>query len=286
MTRPAPSWTCRGRAVDWRAGPLVMGVLNVTPDSFSDGGRFFRVEDAVARGCEMAADGATILDIGGESSRPGAQPVPVDEELRRVVPVIEALARRTECLLSVDTTKAAVAEAAIGAGAHLINDITALAGDPAMAGVARSSGAGVVLMHMQGTPRTMQQEPRYGDVVAEVRDYLGERMRALEAFGLAREAMAVDPGIGFGKSVEHNVALLGRLEDLGELGRPVVVGVSRKSFLGHLTGRALSDRLGPSLAAMVYALARGAHVARVHDVKESCELARLVGMFNHAKGLR
>lgn len=286
MTAPPLIWQCRDRTLILGAQPLIMGVLNVTPDSFSDGGRYFDPAHAVARGCALAEEGAALLDIGGESSRPGAAPVPVEEELRRVVPVVRALAGRTEVLLSVDTTKAAVAQAALEAGAHIINDITALTGDPAMVEVARSSGAGVVLMHMRGTPRTMQADPQYDDVVAEVTRYLGERVARLTEAGLRRESLVVDPGIGFGKSVEHNTALLAGLGALRELGRPILIGVSRKSFLGKLTGRDVADRLLPSLVAMALALRAGAHIARVHDVKESCEVAHLVGILKAAPEAR
>lgn len=276
----SPTWICRDRVVRFNGPCLIMGILNVTPDSFSDGGRFLDGARAVEHGLAMAQDGAGILDVGGESSRPGADPVPVDEEIRRVVPVVEALARRTAALISVDTTKAAVAERALAAGAHIINDITALTGDPAMVEVARRYRAGVVLMHMQGTPRTMQQEPRYGDVVAEVGGFLAARMAALAADGLDPAGLAVDPGIGFGKTVEHNLALLRGIPDLVRLGRPLLVGVSRKSFLGRLTGREVADRLVPSLAALAYAVQRGAHIMRVHDVKESCEVVRLLANFD------
>lgn len=286
MNTPSVIWKCRDRRIDVTARPLIMGVLNVTPDSFSDGGRFLDPADAVARGLAMVADGADILDIGGESSRPGAAPVAEAEELRRVLPVVRALAEQTDVLLSVDTTKAAVAEAALSCGAHIINDITALTGDPGMADVARRHGAGVVLMHMQGTPRTMQQHPAYGDVVAEVAGYLRARVAALAGEGLASETMAVDPGICFGKSVDHNLALLAGLSSLVALGRPVVVGVSRKSFLGKLTGREVGDRLAPSLAALALAVREGAHIARVHDVKESCDAARVAAMFKAAPEAR
>ncbi len=272
-------WACRDRVLTLGPEAGIMGILNVTPDSFSDGGCFLSHDAAIQRGLIMAEEGALILDVGGESSRPGAQGVTVEEELRRVVPVIAELARQTTCLISIDTTKAAVAEQALIAGAHIINDITALTGDPAMAGVAQRAGAGVVLMHMQGTPRTMQVQPGYRDVVAEVRDYLAGRLRVLLDLGLAREAMVVDPGLGFGKTVEHNVDLLRGLPLLSALHRPVLVGVSRKSFLGVLTGRPVSDRLAPSLAALAFAVQRGAHLLRVHDVKESCEVVRLLAKF-------
>ena len=272
-------WMCRDRALALGPAAAVMGILNVTPDSFSDGGRYLDHAAAVRRGLAMAGEGAAILDVGGESSRPGAAAVPVDEELRRVVPVVAELARQTDCLISIDTTKAEVAEQALRAGAHIINDITALTGDPAMAGVARRHGAGVVLMHMQGTPRTMQEQPHYAEVVADVRAYLLDRVNALAAAGLDRARLALDPGICFGKTIEHNLDLLRGLPKLAGLGFPLVVGVSRKSFLGALTGRAVADRLAPSLAALAFAVQQGAHILRVHDVKESCEVVSLLAKF-------
>ena len=269
-------WQCRDRRVEFGERTRVMGILNVTPDSFSDGGRFFDSRLAIEHGLQMARDGADMIDVGGESSRPGAEPVPVEEELKRVVPVIKALSGETDCLLSVDTRKARVAEASLAAGAHLINDITALTHDPAMPAVARDQGAGVILMHMRGDPKTMQLAPAYGDVVEEVAGYLEQRIRDLEGVGLSRQSLAVDPGIGFGKTVEHNVSLIARVDRLAHLGRPVVIGLSRKSFIGTITGREVQDRLPGSLAATAYVIQRGAHVIRVHDVKESCDVARLM----------
>lgn len=256
-----------------------MGILNVTPDSFSDGGRYTSVGPAVERARQMLRDGADILDVGGESTRPGALPVSVEEELHRVIPVIEAVRGESDVLISVDTRKAAVAKEALHRGARIINDVTALTSDPDMAGVARQQGAGVVLMHMLGEPQTMQADPRYRDVVAEVGGYLQGRLGALEAAGLNPETLAIDPGIGFGKTVQHNVDLLVHLDRLCALGRPVVVGASRKSFLGKITGREVADRLPASLGAAAYAIARGARVIRVHDVKESCDVARLMAIF-------
>jgi len=252
-----------------------MGILNVTPDSFSDGGRHCDPERATAHGLRMMEDGADIVDVGGESTRPGAAEVPADEELRRILPVIAALARQPGAVVSVDTSKAAVAAAAVAAGAHIINDVTALAGDPDMAAVARESGAGVVLMHMRGSPRTMQADPSYGNVVEEVRAHLEARVADLLARGLERSRLALDPGIGFGKTVEHNLQLLARLDRLVGCGLPVVVGASRKSFLGNLTGRPVEERLAASLAALVFCVLRGAHVVRVHDVKDSADAARV-----------
>ncbi|HOW96459.1 MAG TPA: dihydropteroate synthase [Kiritimatiellia bacterium] len=275
---PTLLWTARRRRLELGRRTLVMGVLNVTPDSFSDGGRFLDPARALEQARRMIAGGADLLDVGGESTRPGAAPVPGDEEIRRVLPVIEAIRAESDIPISVDTAKAAVAARALEAGADVINDVTALAADPAMPAVAARYGAGVILMHMQGTPRTMQADPRYADVVREVRDYLAGRIAALAAQGLAPETLAVDPGIGFGKTLEHNVALLHDLDTLAGLGRPVVVGLSRKSFLGRITGREAGERLAGGLGAAAWAIARGAHVIRAHDVKETCDMVRVVDM--------
>jgi len=272
-------WECRDRRLEIGARPLIMGVLNVTPDSFSDGGRFLDPRRAIEQGRAMIAEGADLVDVGGESTRPGAAPVDEEEELRRVLPVVEALATGTDAVISVDTCKARVAAEAVRRGASVINDVTALTGDPGMEAVARSSGAGVVLMHMQCDPRTMQANPVYGDVVADVTAYLRSRVETLALAGWERDRLAVDPGIGFGKTVEHNVALLKGLGALAALGRPVVVGVSRKSFIGKITGREVGDRLAGSLVAATFAALRGAHIIRAHDVKESCDLAKLVPIF-------
>ncbi len=274
-------WRCRDRELVLGGVPRIMGILNVTPDSFSDGGRYRMTEDAVCRGLELASEGASIIDVGGESTRPGALPVAVEEELDRVIPVIEQLAQALAAgpgeppLISVDTRKAPVAERALQAGATIVNDVTALAGDPAMAGVVGRAGAGAVLMHMRGEPGTMQQNPVYGDVAAEVAAWLGERLESLAAAGLDPTTLAVDPGIGFGKTMEHNLQLVARLDRLAALGRPVVIGLSRKSFLGKLTGRDISGRLAGSLAGLTVAVWRGAHVVRVHDVRESADAVRV-----------
>jgi dihydropteroate synthase len=247
--------------------PKLMGVVNVTPDSFSDGGLYFEAGAAVAHGEQLARDGACILDVGGESTRPGAEKVPADEELRRVVPVVEALAGET-VQISIDTSKASVAEAALGAGAEIVNDVTALRGDPEMAALCADREATVVLMHMAGSPRTMQLNPVYDDVVADVKAFLGARVEAAMGAGVAEERIWLDPGIGFGKTAEHNLELLRRLSELRELGRPLVVGTSRKSFIGKLDGSAASERLGGTIASSVLAAAEGAEVLRVHDVAE------------------
>ena len=243
-----------------------MGVLNVTPDSFSDGGAFVDPAAAVAHAQRMVAEGADLVDVGGESTRPGARPVPADEELRRVMPVFERLGGVP---LSIDTSKAAVARAATEAGAVLVNDVTALRADPGMATVAAESGADLCLVHMRGEPRTMQDDPRYEDVVSEVAAFLEERLGFAVAQGIPEERVWLDPGIGFGKTLEHNLELLRRLEEIVAIGRPVVVGVSRKRFLGALTGRGEHDRAAGGVAANVLAFERGAHMFRVHDVSET-----------------
>jgi dihydropteroate synthase len=245
----------------------VMGVVNVTPDSFSDGGRFLDPGAAVAHGLRLAAEGAAILDVGGESTRPGAAPVPVEEELRRVLPVVEGLgAAGTGARVSIDTSKAAVARAALDAGASYVNDVTALRGDAAMAGLVADRGVDCCLMHMLGEPRTMQDDPRYDDVVADVKAFLEARLAFAVDAGVAEERITLDPGIGFGKTLEQNLELLRRLGEIVALGRPVMVGTSRKSFLGRLTGREVDERLAGTIATNVLAFARGASLFRVHDV--------------------
>jgi dihydropteroate synthase len=244
-----------------------MGVVNVTPDSFSDGGLYLDPEAAIAHGRELAAAGAEILDVGGESTRPGAESVGEAEELRRVVPVIRGLSD-LDCELSVDTSKAPVAAAALDAGAAIVNDVTALRGDLEMAALCAERNATVVLMHMLGEPRTMQDDPRYEDVVAEVKAFLAQRLEAAVAAGIAEERIWLDPGIGFGKTAEHNMELLRRLGELRELGRPLVIGTSRKSFIGRLDGSAAGERLGGTIASSVLAAVEGAAVLRVHDVAE------------------
>jgi dihydropteroate synthase len=247
--------------------PKLMGVVNVTPDSFSDGGLYLDPALAIAHGKELVAAGAEVLDVGGESTRPGAEPVGEDEELRRVVPVIQGL-RDAGARISVDTSKAAVAAAALDAGAEIVNDVTALRGDPGMAALCAERGATVVLMHMLGEPRTMQEDPRYEDVVADVKAFLAERLQAAVAAGVDEERVWLDPGIGFGKTGAHNMELLRRLGELRELGRPLVVGTSRKSFIGRVDGSPAAERLGGTIASSVLAAAEGADVLRVHDVSE------------------
>ena len=252
-----------------------MGVLNVTPDSFSDGGRFFDSVAAVRRGLEMAEQGADIIDVGGESTRPGSDRVPAEEEWRRVSPVIRELAANLTIPISIDTRKPDIARKAIRAGASIVNDVTALQ-DPEMVPVVASSRVGVVLMHLRGEPKTMQDRPSYSDVVAEVREFLEERVRTAASHGIALEAIAVDPGIGFGKDLNHNLALLRHLDALALLGQPIVVGVSRKSFLKRLgAGDEAVDRLAGSVAAATLAVAHGAHVIRAHDVLETVRAMRV-----------
>jgi dihydropteroate synthase len=251
--------------------PAVVGVLNVTPDSFSDGGVHLDPAAAAAAARQMVADGAALVDVGGESTRPGSEGVTSDEELRRVVPVLEQLAR--ELPVSIDTAKAEVARRALELGAILVNDVTALRADPELAGVVADAGAYLCLMHMRGEPRTMQDDPRYDDVVAEVKRFLEERLAFATAQGIPESRIALDPGIGFGKTVEHNLELLARLDELVALGRPVLVGASRKRFLGRVLGdpEALTGPATASVAAAVVAYHRGASLFRVHDVREHVE---------------
>jgi len=262
MTR----WEACGRAIVADGVPKVMGIVNVTPDSFSDGGLAGTLEGAVAHAMHLIAEGADLLDLGGESSRPGAEPVPLDEELRRVIPVVEALTPLVTVPISVDTTKAEVARQALRAGASIINDIRGLDGDPDLSRLVAEAGAGVVLMHMAGTPRTMQVDPRYDDVVREVRDDLARRIERAEASGIPRDRIAIDPGIGFGKTLAHNLELLRNLDRFANLGCALLVGTSRKGFLGTLTGRPVGDRATASVVSSLAAVTRGANVVRVHDV--------------------
>ncbi|MBI4261383.1 MAG: dihydropteroate synthase [Actinobacteria bacterium] len=274
-----------GRALVWRVGSRVlrcgerthvMGVLNVTPDSFSDGGRYLDHEAAASHGVRMAARGADVIDVGGESTRPGSDPVPVEVELDRVVPVVKRLAAEVDVPISVDTRRHEVAEAALDAGATMVNDVTA-GRDPLLLRAAADAGAGLVLMHMLGEPRTMQDDPRYDDVVGEVGAFLAGRVEAAVAAGVAAERIAVDPGIGFGKTLEHNLTLLRHVDALFELGHPVLVGPSRKSFVGRLLGDLpVHERLEGTAGAVAWLAARGVHVVRVHDVEEMVRVVRVV----------
>ena len=264
MFDTTPQLDCAGRIV-FLDRPRIMGIVNVTPDSFSDGGQHDQVGAAVAHGLRLVEEGADLLDIGGESTRPGAGEVPVEEELRRVVPVIERLARECPLPISIDTSKPEVMRAALAAGAGMVNDVRALQAEGAMDAVAGSRAA-VVLMHMQGEPRAMQQAPHYEDVVAEVHSFLAQRVFACEMGGIEKKRIAIDPGFGFGKTLEHNLALLRQLARFTELGVPVLAGLSRKAMLGKLTGREVDARVHASVAAAVIAVQHGARLVRVHDV--------------------
>jgi dihydropteroate synthase len=259
-----------------------MGVINVTPDSFSDGGRFFDHEAAVAAGIQMVADGADLLDVGGESTRPGSDPVPVEEELARVVPVVKRLAAEVPVPISVDTRKAEVARAALDAGAVVVNDVSAGTHDPRMFEVVRESGAGLVLMHMRGEPKTMQQLTEYRDVVGEVRAYLAERVRAAVEAGIDRDRLAVDPGLGFAKTTPQSLLLMKRVDAFLELGRPVLVGPSRKSFIGDVLGLPVTERMEGTAGAVAWMAARGAHIVRVHDVRPIVRVLRVVDAIRRA----
>ncbi|MDP8943600.1 MAG: dihydropteroate synthase [Actinomycetota bacterium] len=262
------------------ADPVLMGILNVTPDSFSDAGRHLDPDDAVEHGRRLVAEGAAIVDVGGESTRPGSEPVSADEELRRVIPVIERLVAGRDAgpagvRVSIDTTKAEVASAALGVGARIVNDVSAFRHSSDMAELVAGAGADCVLMHMRGEPRTMQDDPRYDDVVSEVRSFLEERLAFAVSEGVPETSVWLDPGIGFGKTLEHNLELLRRLDEIAAIGRPVVIGASRKSFIGQLGGRPAGDRLGGTVAANVLAWERGARIFRVHDVAETAEALRV-----------
>lgn len=255
--------------IDMRRRTALMGILNVTPDSFSDGGRYLEARKAIARGVELAEEGADIIDIGGESTRPGARPLSAPEEIERVVPVVRELRRVISIPLSIDTVKAEVARAALDAGADVVNDISALRFDPAMISLIVEEKVPVVLMHMQGTPRTMQQEPHYQDVMREVKDFLRSRVAFSVERGVAPERIVIDPGIGFGKDLEHNLALIRGISTLTSLAQPVLVGPSRKTFIGKILNVGPDDRLEGSLAAAVAAALGGAGMIRMHDVKEA-----------------
>src|SRR5437867_1592907 len=272
----------RGRPIPLTSGVLLMGVLNVTPDSFSDGGRYHQPEAAVEHALAMIEQGADLIDIGAESSRPGSNPVEEEEEIRRLLPVITAVCRQASVPVSVDTTKAGVARRALDAGAAIVNDISALRFDPLMGQVVAKAGAGLVLMHMQGTPKSMQRDPQYRDVVAEVRQFFIERMKTAEDVGIDPEQILLDPGFGFGKNVTHNLTLLMQLDQLSALGRPMVVGVSRKAFIGQVLDRQVGDRLMGTAVAVVVAVLRGARIVRVHDVGPMRDVVRMVEAIRHA----
>ncbi|MCC6966407.1 MAG: dihydropteroate synthase [Nitrospira sp.] len=267
-----------------QSNPLVMGVLNVTPDSFSDGGTFVTVEQAVDHARQMQAEGADIIDIGAESSRPGAHPIDEREELRRLIPVVEAVREAVSLPISVDTTKAAVARSAIQAGAAIVNDISALQGDPLMAQLVAETGVAVVLMHMQGTPQTMQQSPRYGNVVEEVMAFLQQRAQVAIACGIRPSQIVLDPGFGFGKLQEHNLRMLAEFDAFTTLGYPVLAGVSRKQFIGNVIRRPVHEREFGNAGAVAVAVLKGAHIIRVHDVRAMKDTATVVSAISrHAR---
>lgn len=268
-------WRAGPYVLDCRARTLVMGIVNVTPDSFSDGGRFFDPEVAVGKGIEMVRDGADIVDIGGESTRPGSDPVSVEDEQARVLPVIKRLAAEVEVPISVDTRKHEVAEAAVDVGATIVNDVTG-GSDPDMFRVVRERDVGMVLMHMKGKPKTMQESPRYDDVVREVHDYLDSRVLAAIDAGVVWDRLCIDPGLGFGKTTDHSLRLMKETETLLDLGRPVLVGPSRKSFVGDVLGTEIGERVEGTAGAVAYMVAMGAHIVRVHDVKEMTRVVHVV----------
>lgn len=268
-------WKCARQSFDLSHRVLVMGIVNVTPDSFSDGGRFCSVHEAVSQGVRLVEEGADILDIGGESTRPGAEPVPLNTELARVIPVVERLAALTQVPISIDTTKAKVAQQALAAGATIINDISALSQDPAMLETAAHCDAGLVLMHMKGEPRSMQQDPHYDDVVAEVRDYLSDRLEAVKAAGIDLQRVVLDPGIGFGKTFDHNLELFRRMGELAMLPRPLLVGPSRKAFLGRILDLPPALRVEGTAAAVTASIMAGARIVRVHDVRSIARVTRV-----------
>ena len=275
-------WRCRDVSFDLGARPLVMGVVNLTPDSFFDGGRFLDPEAALAHARRLLAEGADLIDLGAESTRPGSQPVPADEQWLRLAPVLERLASERKAVISVDTASASVAERALAAGARVVNDVTAL-GDPAMAAVVAGAKAGIVLMHMRGTPVDMQRDPYYDDAAREVAEHLARRLEVGRAAGIADEQMALDPGIGFGKTVRHNLELLARIETLAALGRPVLVGVSRKSFIGQVLDLPVDQRLEGGLAAAAVAVFQGAHIVRTHDMAATVRAVRVASALRGAR---
>ena len=264
------------RRLNLSSRPHLMGVLNVTPDSFSDGGRFYKLDEAIKQGVSLAEEGADIIDVGGESTRPGSEPVPIEEELKRVIPVIEELAKRTEVPISIDTYKSKVAKEALDSGAQMVNDISALRFDPEMKNVVAYYKIPVALMHIQGTPRNMQENPFYENLIEEIKDYLKESIKIAKDAGIDEEKILVDPGIGFGKTLEDNLKILRNLKEFTDLGRPLLIGVSRKSFIGKILDLPVEERLVGSLSALTVCIMSGANVLRVHDVKESKRVARLV----------
>jgi len=275
MNRTATILEVRGRRFELGSRTWLMGIINATPDSFADGGLYLQEEQAVEHGLRLVAEGADIIDVGGESSRPGADPVTEEEERRRVVPVIKKLRKRSDVLISVDTMKAAVARGALAAGADIINDISAFSTDPEMISAVKESGASVVIMHMKGTPKTMQADPKYENVTTEIRSFLAQKLKQAEMAGIPPERIIIDPGIGFGKNVEHNLTLLREQDEFLVFGRPLLLGISRKSFIGAILGLPTGERLEGTIAAAVISVIRGAHILRVHDVEKVKRAVRL-----------
>ncbi len=271
---------CRGKQLAFGGRTLIMGILNVTPDSFSDGGCHLDVATAINHAKKMVADGADVIDVGGESSRPGASPASAEEEMARVMPVIEGLADEICVPLSIDTCKSAVARRALEAGAHIVNDITALRGDADMANVVREMDAGLILMHMRGSPRTMQRSPAYDDVVSDISSWLQRRIKEVETKGIFADRIVIDPGIGFGKTVDHNLEILRRLDEFRRLNKPILIGTSRKSFIGKILNLPVNDRIEGTAATVTWAIARGADMIRVHDVKTMHRVARMTDALN------
>ncbi len=265
--RRAVRWQLKTRELTFDRIPLLMGIVNVTPDSFSDGGRFLDPQAAIAQALQLVADGADILDIGGESARPNSEPVSASEELRRVLPVIEGVVAATKVPVSIDTSKAIVAQTALAAGAEIVNDITALNGDPGMLNLLHETGAGVCVMHMQGTPQTMQDNPTYGDVVRDIEQFLGDRLKDLVEAGIVGACICLDPGIGFGKTYQHNLTLMANCWQFHSLGCPLVVGHSRKGFLGKLLGDSTADRAVATAGAALSLARQGVQIVRIHDVQ-------------------
>lgn len=266
---------CRGKQLDFGQRTLIMGVLNVTPDSFSEEGRYFEVDSAIAHAKRMVNEGADIIDIGGESSRPGALSISADEELTRVLPVVERLASEIPVPISIDTYKANVARRALQAGAHIVNDITALSGDSDMASVVSEMHAGLVLMHMKGNPRTMQHSPAYQNVISDILRFFQERIGKAEKNGIHPDSILVDPGIGFGKTTEHNLEILRRLRDFQSLNKPILIGTSKKSFIGKILDLPVNERMEGTAATITWAISQGADVVRIHDVKPMRRVAQM-----------
>jgi dihydropteroate synthase len=274
-SKPGMTLKCRSRKLELGGYTLIMGILNVTPDSFSDGGLFAKVEAAVEHAEDMVAQGADIIDVGGESSRPGADTVSVEAEKARVLPVIERLVGTVEVPISIDTYKSSVARDALSMGACIVNDITALRGDPDMASVVAEAGAPVILMHMKGTPKDMQLDPHYDSLIPEIASFLRTRIQAAIDAGIPQNQIIIDPGIGFGKTVAHNLEIIRRLREFKSLGKPILIGTSRKSFIGKVLGLSTDDRLEGTAASIAVAIANGADIVRVHDVKEAARVVRM-----------